>query len=40
MESLAYREMAAEKGVLLDDSDDEWIKLIKDNEEIATSKST
>eukprot|EP00066_Takifugu_rubripes_P028936 XP_011618202.1 PREDICTED: ankyrin repeat domain-containing protein 66-like [Takifugu rubripes] len=40
IESRAYREMAAEKGVSLDDSDDEWPELIKDIEENATSKST
>lgn len=40
MESRAYREMAAEKGVSLDDSDDEWPELTKDDEENATSTST
>lgn len=32
--------MATEKGISLDDSDDEWPELTKENEENATPKST
>uniref|UniRef100_H3DPS0 Tudor domain-containing protein n=1 Tax=Tetraodon nigroviridis TaxID=99883 RepID=H3DPS0_TETNG len=38
VESQAYRKVAAEKGISLDDSDEEWPEISKENEENRTSK--